>query len=87
MTKENVMRSAVAGLLALGLGASTLATAADKPPMEKCGGVAKAGKNDCAVKGASHSCAGQAKKDGEKDAYIYLPKGTCEKIVGGVVLK
>lgn len=87
MTRELLIRSAVAGLIVFGLGAARASTAADQAPMEKCGGIAKAGKNDCAVKGATHSCAGQAKKDGEKDAYIYLPAGTCNKIVGGVVLK
>jgi uncharacterized membrane protein len=46
---------------------------------EKCYGIAKAGKNDC--KTASHSCAGQATKDG--DGFVSVPAGTCAKIVGG----
>jgi uncharacterized membrane protein len=49
--------------------------------MEKCYGVAKAGKNDCGANG--HSCAGQAAKDGDGKEWIKVPKGTCEKIVGG----
>ena len=52
-----------------------------KDPTEKCFGVAKAGKNDCA--GAAHSCQGQGKKDGEAKEWVKLPKGTCERIVGG----
>jgi uncharacterized membrane protein len=36
--------------------------------------------NDCQT--ASSSCAGTAKKDGQADAWIYVPSGTCEKIVG-----
>ena len=48
---------------------------------EKCAGIVKAGKNDCAT--AANSCAGQVKADGQKDAWIYVPKGTCEKIIGG----
>lgn len=48
---------------------------------EKCYGVAKAGKNDCGANG--HSCAGQAAKDADGKEWIYVPKGTCEKIVGG----
>lgn len=48
---------------------------------EKCYGIAKAGTNDCAT--ATEACAGQSKKDGAKDAWIGLPKGTCSKIVGG----
>lgn len=47
--------------------------------MEKCYGVAKAGKNDCAT--AAHSCAGNSKTDGE--AWLNTPKGLCDKIVGG----
>ena len=50
---------------------------------EKCSGVAKAGKNDCAA--AGHACAGQAKADKGKE-WVYLPKGTCERLVGGKVV-
>lgn len=49
--------------------------------MEKCYGVVKAGKNDCGARG--HSCAGQATKDADPKEWIYLPKGACDKIVGG----
>lgn len=56
---------------------------AAKNGMEKCAGVVKAGKNDCGANG--HSCAGQAATDGDKNEWIYLPKGTCERIVGGHV--
>lgn len=37
--------------------------------------------NDCAT--ATASCASSATKDGQKDAFILLPKGICERIVGG----
>jgi uncharacterized membrane protein len=49
--------------------------------MEKCFGIAKAGKNDCQT--ANSSCAGTAKKDAQSDAWLSLPKGVCEKIAGG----
>ncbi len=49
--------------------------------MEKCYGVAKAGKNDCQTR--MSSCAGTSKRDNQKDAWIYMPKGTCDRIVGG----
>lgn len=49
--------------------------------MEKCYGIAKAGKNDCGNK--SHSCAGQGKTDGERSSFLFVPKGTCDKIVNG----
>ena len=58
------------------------AVAADKPPrMEKCYGIVKAGKNDCQT--SNTACAGTSTKDSQKDAWLYIPKGSCEKIVGG----
>lgn len=49
---------------------------------EKCYGIAKAGKNDCASTGAN-SCGGSSKVSGDKKAWIYVPAGYCERIVGG----
>ena len=54
-----------------------------KKGFEKCTGIAKAGQNDCAAN--SHSCAGKAKKDGDPKEWLYVPTGTCNKIVGGSV--
>jgi uncharacterized membrane protein len=48
---------------------------------EKCYGVVKAGENDCF--GNGNTCGGTSKKDGDPQAWIYVPKGTCKKIVGG----
>ncbi len=53
---------------------------------EACGGVAKAGMNDCAVRTSLHACAGMAKGDNEADSYVFLPKGLCTKIAKGTVL-
>lgn len=78
------VRAAVAGLLAIGLAAGAMPAHAAKGDNEKCAGVVKAGKNDCAT--ASSACAGTVSKDNQKDAWIYVPKGTCEKIAGGVVV-
>jgi uncharacterized membrane protein len=75
---ELLLTGAMVGTLALGPGVTQ---AADKAPMEKCYGITKAGMNDCQT--ASTACAGTAKQDGQKDAWLLLPKGTCEKIVGG----
>ncbi len=85
MSKQHVVRSAIASVLAMGVLAATTGQvlAADKPAMDKCFGIAKAGKNDCASKGAGHACAGQSSKDGDKASFLVVPKGTCEKIVGG----
>jgi uncharacterized membrane protein len=48
---------------------------------EKCYGVSKAGKNDCASAAAKNSCAGSGVKDG--DGFLVVPKGLCEKLIGG----
>jgi uncharacterized membrane protein len=50
---------------------------------EPCFGIAKAGHNDC--KTASVICAGWSSQDRDPTAYVYLPAGTCAKIVGGRV--
>jgi uncharacterized membrane protein len=76
-SKTAILAAAVSSLFAL----STTAFAADAGNSEKCYGVAKAGKNDCA--GAAHACAGQSSKDKSPREFIELPKGTCERIVGG----
>jgi len=54
---------------------------AQAPVAEKCFGIAKAGKNDCQT--ATSSCAGTSRKDAQTDAWLNVPKGTCEKINGG----
>lgn len=48
---------------------------------EKCYGLAKAGKNDCFT--ATNSCAGTASVNNAPGAWIYLPQGSCNRIVGG----
>jgi uncharacterized membrane protein len=53
-----------------------------KPEKEKCYGIAKAGKNDCASLSGAHSCAGQAKADNEPTEWKYVPKGTCAQLGG-----
>lgn len=79
---NTVVTTALASMIALGsLGLQSTAFAADKQDVEKCYGVAKSGKNDC--KTLSNACAGHSTTDGQKDAFIALPKGTCERIVGG----
>jgi Predicted integral membrane protein len=76
-----VLNSALAAVVALGsLGLANDALAAEKQG-EKCYSVAKAGKNDCQT--ATSACAGSAKQDADPTAFIYVPKGTCEKIAGG----
>lgn len=78
-----IIRTAVASVVALGLAGAGQALAA-KEGMEKCAGVVKAGQNDCGT--SKHSCSGQASADRGPDEWIYVPKGTCEKIAGGKVV-
>lgn len=47
-----------------------------KTAMEKCYGVAKAGKNDCAA-GAGTSCAGTSSADYQDNAWKLVKAGTC----------
>jgi uncharacterized membrane protein len=72
----------ISALASAALLAAVQASAADpKAPAEKCYGVAKAGKNDCQT--SKNACSGQVKQDRVPDAWIFLPKGTCERIYGG----
>src|SRR4051812_45962914 len=50
-----------------------------KPVVEKCYGVAMAGKNDCAA-GPGTTCAGTAKMDYQANAWKNVPAGTCTSI-------
>jgi uncharacterized membrane protein len=76
MTNKILVASALAAVMSLSAAGSTLAA-----ENEKCYGIAKAGKNDCQT--ATHSCAGTATADAAGDSWIYVPAGTCEKIVNG----
>lgn len=80
--------TAVAGAMAVALGLSGATFAAShekgekKAETEKCYGIAKAGKNDCAA-GPGTTCSGTSTKDGQGNAWMHVMKGNCEKIVGG----
>lgn len=49
------------------------------PAMEKCYGVALAGKNDCAA-GPGTTCAGTSVRDYQGNAWKNVPTGTCTSI-------
>ena len=83
MDKTQVMiASAIVAALTMPFAAHGQSGPAPKPKFdaEKCYGVAKAGKNDCQT--ANSSCAGTSRRDGQKDAWVYVPSGTCQKLVG-----
>jgi uncharacterized membrane protein len=80
------MLTAVTAVLSLGSALAANPVSAAEPlvfckEQERCYGVAKAGKNDCAT--SSSACSGTAKQDFQKDAWVYLPKGSCVKLAGG----
>jgi uncharacterized membrane protein len=93
---NSTIKNAVAAVIALSISATSTSAIANARQqnkssmpetmsnidgMEKCYGIAKAGTNDCST--ASHGCAGESKVNNEKEAWIFVPTGTCNKIVGG----
>ena len=78
-TNKALISAAISGALALGT--MSLSTTVSADDMERCYGVAKAGKNDCAT--SNSSCAGTSTTDDQTDAFVMVPKGLCEKLTGG----
>jgi uncharacterized membrane protein len=80
---NRLVQAAMAGALAAGVAGLAWSQAGPAPTpkfaAEKCYGIAKAGKNDCQTNNSA--CAGTSTKDRQADAWIYVPRGTCEKIV------
>ena len=83
MSEKTVLAAAVAGLVAVGVSAYSEQAEAGKKGHEKCMGIVKAGMNDCGT--SKHACGGHAKTDNDPEEWIYVPTGTCKKIVGGKV--
>lgn len=83
MDNKKIVGSAIASVVALSFSLSSGQAVADQhmDKMEKCYGIAKAGMNEC--KSGAHGCNGTATEDNDPSAFIMLPAGTCEKIVGG----
>ena len=81
--RNDIVKLAMTTLLALTTTASLMdsANAGSPKKMEKCYGIVKTAMNDCQT--AMQSCAGSATKDNQPDAFIFLPEGDCNKIVGG----
>jgi uncharacterized membrane protein len=79
-----MLQVAISGVLALA-GTALTSTAFADDGKEQCAGIVKAGKNDCAT--ATNACHGHVTSDANAMAWIYVPKGTCERIVGGQVVQ
>ena len=85
INKKLALATAMTGVLAVGIAtvANHQEALAGKEGMEKCAGIVKAGMNDCGT--PEHNCSGKATVDSHPDEWIYVPEGTCEKIVGARV--
>jgi uncharacterized membrane protein len=82
---DNTLRLAVSSLVAFGALAVGETVLADAPAMEQCAGVVKAGANDCAT--STNACHSHVTSDSNPEAWVYLPKGTCERIAGAHLVK
>jgi uncharacterized membrane protein len=93
---KNIIKMALGTTLILGLSqtAYSLRTAEESAAIakaqkaagkEKCAGRVLAGLNDCPT--SEHACAGMADEDGNIEEFVWMPKGSCEKIVGTHVIK
>ena len=83
MSKSTIAKTILAGAVAacIAVPAINAIAGSHKKAAEKCYGISKKAKNDCA--GSGHSCAGQAKTSGSPTEWIYVMKGNCKRIVGG----
>jgi len=81
---SSMLQLAISGVLALSGAALTSTAVAAQDGMEQCAGIVKAGKNDCAT--STNACHGHVTGDATSEAWIYVPKGTCDRIVGGHVV-
>lgn len=81
---DSILRLAISGALALSSVAFASNVLAADEGKEQCAGVIKAGKNDCAT--ATNACHGHVERDASPEAWIYVPTGTCERIVGAHVV-
>lgn len=86
--KSQMVKATLAGVMAVStalLVTNTNAVPDNPKQWEKCAGIAKSGMNDCGALDGKHECSGQAKLDNADNEWVYVPKGTCTKITGGIV--
>lgn len=90
---NKIITAAISTVLTIGLASTSTSAQTDKmqnlsekndtQTTERCYGVCKAGQNDCAT--AKHGCAGDAQIDNDKEEWITVPSGLCNKITGGAI--
>ena len=83
MVSKKSVNTLLASAVALTVAGGATAANAMDADKEKCYGVVKAGHNDCGNAAKTHSCAGYATTDADGGEWLALPKGVCEKLVGG----
>ena len=76
MHKTNATLAAALAIAVAATATASPTSAQTKPAMEKCYGVALAGKNDCKA-GAGTSCAGTSKVNYQGNAWKLVKAGTC----------
>lgn len=90
-TKNKFLKLAALGFLALSISScnekapesgENADTQSTTDPIEKCYGIAKKGKNDCAHALGKHGCAGQAAEDNDPCEYQAVRKSVCEENQG-----
>lgn len=87
ITKRQLQNTAVislalaAALLAVYINTDWLSKNKKTVERERCYGIARAEKNDCA--NSQHACASQSKLNSDPDEFIMVPKGLCKRIIGG----
>ncbi len=80
---KNTLNTTLVSALALSLSILSSNVFAGKAGFEKCAGIVKIGQNDCGT--SQHACGGAAKTDADPEEWIYVPAGTCKKIVGATL--
>lgn len=79
MSAHKISAAFVAGAVASAVLALETAPDAKAAGLEKCYGIALAGRNDCAA-GPGTTCAGTSTVDFQGNAWKLVPSGTCETI-------
>ena len=83
--QQQLLSTAISGLLAAGSLIVSLQAGAVDEEREQCAGIVRAGMNDCAT--SKNACHSHVQTDSDPEAWIYLPRGTCERIAGARVVK
>lgn len=83
-TSKRLIKTVITTAFALAASTAALDSFAAHEGEEQCAGVVKAGKNDCAT--SHNQCHGHVTSDADPQAWVYLPKGTCERIAGARVV-